>query len=68
MVYEINHTESRVPDYLCLSTDTKPTTAIHPGVDEPKAGSTCYVYTIATDDTEIYITYDGTNWVKKKMS
>jgi len=55
-VIELNHQQHK---YMCLSTDTKPTAATA-GVT---TGSTCYVYTIATDLLVKWITYDGTNWV-----
>jgi len=41
-------------EYVGLSTDSKPT-----GVP---AGSTFFEY----DSHELYITYDGTNWVKAR--
>lgn len=47
--------------YIGASTDTKPTIAAPAGLSPPTIGSTFYEY-----DTDImYITYDGTNWVKK---
>lgn len=48
--------------YIGASTDTKPTTIVSKGTtSEVPIGSTFYEY-----DTELlYITYDGTNWVRK---
>lgn len=42
--------------YLCLSSDTKPT-----GVP---VGSVCR----ETDTCDVYVTHDGTNWVKYKRN
>lgn len=47
--------ESSIQRYIGASTDTKPTGATVP------VGSTFLEY----DTSEMYITYDGTNWVKK---
>ncbi len=52
------------PDYIGLSSDTKPTMASHVGMPAPAVGSTYYEY----DTFKTYITYDGTNWVQKKSS
>ena len=47
-----------------LAGDTKPTIASHPGVPQPTIGSTFY----ETDTLLLYITYNGTNWVKDALS
>lgn len=46
------------PNYIGLSSDTKPTRASHSGVPQPEVGSKFY-----ERDTGLwYISYDGTNW------
>ena len=47
--------------YTGLSSDTKPTIAVHSGIAEPTPGSTF----LATDTQTLYITHDGTTWVLK---
>lgn len=50
--------ENAIIRFIGASTDTKPTGATVP------IGSTFYEY----DTKELYITYDNTNWVKKKVA
>ncbi len=50
--------------YIGLSTDTKPTIALHTGLPVPSIGSTMIEY----DKGHTYITYDGTNWSLKNIA
>ena len=57
----INTLPTRIPRYIGLNSDTKPTIALHPEpLPEPVPGSTFLEY----DTDAMYITYDGTNWVQ----
>ncbi len=50
--------------YIGLSSDTKPTIAAPQSMAPPTIGSTFYEW----DTGDIYITYNGTNWVLKSFS
>lgn len=55
---------SKAVKFIGASTDTKPTIASHTSLPEPVVGSTFYEY----DTNNLYITYDGTNWVQKDVN